>query len=102
MDRVESTLTIGLALILVATLGYGAWWLYDCFCGPWLDMPIVVAGPEPPRPKTYQVLPGDNLWAIATGYYPGQHIGEVIHEIRKLNGMTQSATIYPYEVLQLP
>lgn len=101
MKNMESVLTIALALILVVTLGYGAWWLYDCFYGPWLDVPVE-AGPEPPRPKTYQVMPEDSLWAIAVKYYPDHHTGEAVHEIRELNGMMQSATIYPYEVLQLP
>lgn len=57
---------------------------------------------DKPRPKAYQVLPGDSLWGIATKYYPDFHTGEIVQEIRKLNGMTQNATIYPYEVLQLP
>ena len=54
-----------------------------------------------PRPTTYQVMPGDSLWAIATKHYPGMHTGEMVHEIRVLNGLA-SATIYPYDVLKLP
>lgn len=66
------------------------------------DPPIVVASTaEVPRPTTYQVMPGDSLWGIASKHYPGVHTGEIVHEIRKLNGL-KDATIYPYTVLKLP
>jgi nucleoid-associated protein YgaU len=97
-ERAETVLVIALTLFLI---GAPALWLYDCFYGAWLDVPVQDE-PERPRPTTYQVMPGDNLWAIATKFYPGYHTGEVVGEIRKLNGLNDSATIYPYEVIKLP
>lgn len=47
------------------------------------DTPIVF-GPEP-IPVATTVAPGDTLWGIAKEYYPNEHTGEVVHEIRKLN-----------------
>lgn len=78
----------------------GAGWLIYEFK---IKEPAVVLAVEVdwPRAKTHQVLPGDSLWAIASEYYPGMHTGEMVHEIRVLNGLA-SATIYPYEVIKLP
>lgn len=83
-EKIETVLTITLTLILVATLGYGAYWAYDALLGPWLDAPVEAAL-EPPRPTTYQVMPGDTLWSIAARYYPDKHTGEIVHDIRELN-----------------
>jgi|LSQX01.2.fsa_nt_gb LysM repeat protein len=96
---IETFFTIALvAIVLVFYLAGGGYVYYTMYIK---DDLVAVAGPEPPRPKAYQVMPGDSLWAIATRYYPGYHTGEMVHEIRELNQMV-SATIYPYEVIKLP
>lgn len=101
-ERLETVLTFALILILVGALGYGAWWVYDCFYGEWLDVPVE-ASPvvDRPRPTTYQVMPGDSLWSIYVEYYKGCDWDEVRYKIGQMNGL-KNDTLYPYEVIKLP
>ena len=99
-EKTESILTITLALILVATFGYGAYWMHDALWGPWLDAPVEAAL-EPPRPTTYQVMPGDTVWSVYVTYYKGCAWDEVRYKIGQANGL-KNDRLYPYEVIKLP
>jgi hypothetical protein len=102
-DWIEIASLFVLLLIMVGLVGYGAYWLYDCFYGEWLDEPIVKAVEERPRPRpeTYQVQPGDTIWGIYTEFYQGCDWDEVRYKIRKINGL-KNDTLYAYEVISLP
>ncbi len=95
-DRLDSICIALLFILGIAAFGHVAWEFYDRLTDPGS---AAVAS----RPRTHQVLPGDTLWGIATKYYPNHHTGEMVYEIRKLNGLDESATLYPYTmVLKLP
>lgn len=101
-EQTETVLTIALALILVATLGYGVYWTYDALLGSWLDVPAEAAPlVDRPRPTTYQVMPGDSLWSIYVEYYKGCDWDEVRYKIGQANGL-KNDRLYPYEVIKLP
>ena len=82
----------GLALIVImAMLMAAGWWLrgeYEAYLA-WVDTPIVVeaAEPVPPPPcgDYWVVSPGDTLWTIASRCFPGQHTGQVVAVILRLN-----------------
>jgi hypothetical protein len=97
-DKIETALTIVLTLILIAI---PVWWLYDCFYGDWQYVPMVEAAPEPPRPTTYQVMPGDSLWSVYVTYYKGCDWDEVRYKIGQANRL-KNDRLYPYEVIKLP
>jgi len=99
MERIETISALLLAALLIGFVGYGGWWLYDCFYGDWLDAPVQDE-PTPPRPSTYQVLPGDTIWDIYVTYYKGDW-DEVRYKIGQMNGL-KNDTLYPYEVIKLP
>jgi len=96
-DRLDSICIALLFILGIAAFGHvaGRREFYDRLTDPGS---AAVAS----RPRTHQVLPGDTLWGIASQYYPGEHTGEMVLKIREVNGLADSATIYPYEVLQLP
>ena len=96
-DWIETTNLFALVLIMVGLMGYG---VYCCY-GEWLDKPMVEAAEERPRPKTYQVMPGDSLWGIYTEFYQGCDWDEVRYKIGEMNGL-KNDTLYPYEVIKLP
>ena len=96
-DWIETTNLFALVLIMVGLMGYGVY----CFYGEWLDKPMVEAAEERPRPKTYQVMPGDSLWGIYTEFYQGCDWDEVRYKIGEMNGL-KNDTLYPYEVIKLP
>ena len=98
--KIETVSAIVLAILLVSFYGYAAYWLYDCFWGSWLDAPVLAA-PEPTRPKTYQVMPGDSLWSIYVEHYKGCDWDEVRYKVGQANGL-KNDTLYPYEVIKLP
>ena len=100
-DWIETISLFALVLIMVGLIGYGVYWLYDCFHGEWLDKPIVEAVGERPRPETYQVQPGDTIWGIYTEFYQGCNWDEVRYKIREVNGL-KNDTLYPYEIISLP
>ena len=100
-DWIEITSLFALVLIMVGLMGYGVYWLYDCFYGEWLDKPMVEAAEERPRPKTYQVMPGDTIWGIYTEFYQGCDWDEVRYKIGQINGL-KNDTLHPYKVIQLP
>jgi hypothetical protein len=100
-DWIETISLFALVLITVGLMGYGVYWLYDCLYGEWLDKPIVEATEERPRPKTYQVIPGDTIWGIYTEFYQGCDWDEVRYKIGQMNGL-KNDTLYPYEVIFLP
>ena len=87
-------------LLTIFLVGYSAWWLCDALYGPWLDMPAL-AEPEPARPKTYQVMPGDTIWDIYVQYYQGHDWAEVWYKVGQANGL-KNDRLYPYEVITLP
>ena len=89
---------IALTLFLI---GAPALWLYDCFYGDWQYVPMVEAALEPPRPTTYQVMPGDSLWSIYVEHYKGCDWDEVRYKVGQANGL-RNDTLYPYEVIKLP
>jgi LysM repeat protein len=97
-DKIETALTIVLTLILIAI---PVWWLHDALYGDWQYVPMVEAAPEPPRPKTYQVMPGDSLWSIYVEHYKGCDWDEVRYKIGQANGL-KNDRLYPYEVIKLP
>jgi len=101
MKKVDDICVIVLCLGLIASFAYVGGIFVDRLLLS--EGPIAVASELDKPPKTHQVLPGDTLWGIATKYYPNHHTGEMVYEIRKLNGLEESATLYPYTmVLKLP
>ena len=100
-DWIETAGLFALLLIMVGLIGYGVYWVYDCFYGEWLDKPVLEAVEERPRPKTYQVQPGDTIWGIYVTYYKGCDWNEVRYKIREINGL-KNDTLYPYEIIELP
>ena len=91
-------LLVVLSRSVVVLTAYGLVMLFDKLP----DNVVVSESDDPtPRPATYQVLPGDTLWAISKALYPGHDPREIVYEIRRINGLA-SATIHPYEVLKLP
>lgn len=99
--KVDDICVIVLCLGLIASFAYVGGIFVDRLLLS--EGPIAVASELDKPPKTHQVLPGDTLWGIATKYYPNHHTGEMVYEIRKLNGLDESATLYPYTmVLKLP
>ncbi len=52
---------------------------------PWLDK-LDNMGPMPVASGVVvTIAPKETLWSIASQYYPGEHTGEIVMQIRKLN-----------------
>ncbi len=51
---------------------------------------------------TFTVIQGDNLWDIARAMNTGKDTRQVVHDIYKLNRISNRDTIYPGQVLKLP
>jgi LysM domain-containing protein len=66
-----------------------------------LGLSKVALGDSPAVVATVVVQPGDTLWGVATGRYPGDDVRVRIDEIERLNGL-HSPQIEVGEVLQLP
>ncbi len=56
---------------------------------------------ERPIPATHKVIKGETLWGIASLYYPGQHTGRMVFEIKRYNNLS-SGKIYPGQIIRLP
>src|SRR5690606_5342057 len=98
----------GLALIVImAMLVAVGWWLrgeYEAYLA-WVDTPIVEAAdpvPPPPCGDYWVVTPGDTLWAIASRCYPGEHTGQMVAEIRRLNPGVDPGRLRVGQTLRLP
>lgn len=98
----------GLALIVIMALLMAAgWWLrreYEAY-RVWVDTPIVEAAepvPPPPCGDYWFVTPGDTLWSIARRCYPGEHTGQMVHEIRRLNPGLDPGRLQMGHVVRLP
>ena len=100
MRRIQAISALLLIALSIGFMGYGGWWLYDYFYGDWLDVPVQDE-PTPPRPSTYQVLPGDTIWSIYSKFYQGCNWDEVRYKIGQVNGL-RNDTLYAYEVITLP
>ena len=72
-------------LILLLVLGGILYLLGAHVARPWLDKLDRVEASMVLSTTTVTIGPGDTLWTIAARHYPGQHTGEIVHEIRKLN-----------------
>jgi hypothetical protein len=55
--------------------------------------------PPPPAPRTYTVISGDTLWAIAERFYGD---GSKYQEIANASGISNPDLIYPGQVLTIP
>lgn len=55
--------------------------------------------PTPPRPRTYTVVSGDTLWAIAERFYGD---GNRYHDIADASGITDPDSIQPGQRLMIP
>lgn len=64
--------------------------------------PEVYAVGEPRTPLAVTVVPGDTLWGIAKRYYPGEHTGERVFEIRQLNPGLDPGRLMPGQTVWLP
>ena len=100
-DWIKTTSLFALVLIMAGLMGYGVYWLYDCFYGKWLDEPMVEATEERHRPEVYQVTPGDTIWGIYTEFYQECDWNEVRYKIGQVNDL-KNDTLYPYEIIKLP
>ena len=60
-----------------------------------------VSGQEPGGFVTYQVRPGDTIWAIAAARYPDSDVRTRVGEIERANGLS-SPVILPGEELKVP
>ena len=65
-------------------------------------LPKVYTAGEPPTPLAVTVAPGDTLWGIAKKYYPGEHTGERVFEIRQLNPGLDPGKLMPGQTVWLP
>lgn len=52
---------------------------------PWLDKLDGIGAIPEPSGVVVTIVPDDTLWRIASQHYPGQHTGEIVMMIRKLN-----------------
>lgn len=71
-------------LILLLVLG-SILYVLGHVARPWLDKLDKAEASTVIATTTVTIAPGDTLWTIAAKHYPGQHTGEIVHEIRKLN-----------------
>lgn len=55
--------------------------------------------PPPPAPRTYTVVSGDTLWAIAERFYGD---GNRYHDIANASGISNPDLIHPGQVLTIP
>jgi nucleoid-associated protein YgaU len=55
--------------------------------------------PPPPAPRTYTVVSGDTLWAIAERFYGD---GNKYHQIANASGISNPDLIHPGQVLTIP
>ena len=51
-------------------------------------------------PEYHRVTSGESYWSIARHYWPGQHTGERVHELRQLNA-TLPGSLQPGDVVYL-
>ena len=65
-------------------------------------LPGVYAVGEPPTLLAVTVAPGDTLWGIAKRYYPGEHTGKKVFEIRQLNPELDPGRLMPGQTVWLP
>ncbi|MCV7259025.1 LysM peptidoglycan-binding domain-containing protein [Mycobacterium shimoidei] len=62
--------------------------------------PVAASAPEPqPAPRTYTVVSGDTLWAIAERFYGD---GSKYQTIADASGISNPDLIYPGQVLTIP
>ena len=57
------------------------------------------AAPPPPAPRTYTVVSGDTLWAIAERFYGD---GNKYQQIADASGISNPDLIHPGQVLTVP
>lgn len=55
--------------------------------------------PPPPAPRTYTVVSGDTLWAIAERFYGD---GNKYHQIAQASGISNPDLIHPGQVVTIP
>lgn len=79
--------------ILLLTLVFVSWRLYGLF---------TVEKGLSSAPTPYQVARGETLWGIATREYPGEHTGEMVFEIRKLNPGIDPGLLRAGQMILLP
>lgn len=58
--------------------------------------------PQRQGPSTYTVQQGDTLWGIVIREYPGDDPRDIIQQIKRMNGISDSETLYVGTVLRLP
>ncbi len=61
--------------------------------------PAAPPPPPPPAPRTYTVVSGDTLWAIAERFYGD---GNQYHKIASASGVANPDLIHPGQVLTIP
>ena len=61
--------------------------------------PEPAAAPPPPAPRTYTVVSGDTLWAIAERFYGD---GNKYQQIADASGISNPDLIHPGQVLTVP
>lgn len=63
------------------------------------EAPAAPPPPPPPAPRTYTVVSGDTLWAIAERYYGD---GSKYPQIAQASGISNPDLIHPGQVLTIP
>ncbi len=52
-------------------------------------------------PATHTVEHGETLWSIAGQYWPTAHTGEMVYNLRQINGIDDPGTLQPGLVIRL-
>lgn len=66
---------------------------------PPAEAPVPPPPPPPPAPRTYTVVSGDTLWAIAERFYGD---GNRYHDIANASGISNPDLIQPGQVVTIP
>jgi len=66
---------------------------------PQAEAPPPPPPPPPPAPRTYTVVSGDTLWAIAERFYGD---GNKYHQIAQASGISNPDLIHPGQVVTIP
>ncbi|TPG33753.1 LysM peptidoglycan-binding domain-containing protein [Mycolicibacterium hodleri] len=66
---------------------------------PAAEPPAPPPPPPPPAPRTYTVVSGDTLWAIAERFYGD---GNKYHDIAAASGISNPDLIHPGQVVTIP